>query len=214
MSNLGWRMQQNSGTAVPAQNIGAFVQDTVVDPSTGVGLVSSASFLRRFAAFATDQFILIMTAALMGGLSAYYGHLFATDGESFVGLFKGIQTYLITPIYFIGFWVFTKGETPGKMLFNIRIVKVDESVPTAGTFVIRFVGYLISAVIFWLGFIWAAFDSEHQALHDKLAGTLVVKLDSDHSHRSGKILMFIVGYIIFVFISLAIIIFLGIKLRN
>jgi uncharacterized RDD family membrane protein YckC len=34
-----------------------------------------------------------------------------------------------------------------------------------------------------LGFIWIAIDSDHQAWHDKIAGTVVVKVPKQLSHR-------------------------------
>ena len=37
------------------------------------------------------------------------------------------------------------------------------------------VGYWISTVIFFLGFIWAAFDKNKEAWHNKIFGTGVVK---------------------------------------
>jgi len=39
------------------------------------------------------------------------------------------------------------------------------------------VGYLISALIFYLGFIWIAFDRKKQGWHDKIAGTCVIKIN-------------------------------------
>jgi len=36
---------------------------------------------------------------------------------------------------------------------------------------------LISALIFGSGFIWALFDHDGQFLHDRLAGTRIIKLD-------------------------------------
>lgn len=43
--------------------------------------------------------------------------------------------------------------------------------------VVRYIGYLISGVVFCLGFLWAAWDSKKQGWHDKMAGTIVVPTD-------------------------------------
>ncbi|MBW2651381.1 MAG: RDD family protein [Deltaproteobacteria bacterium] len=37
------------------------------------------------------------------------------------------------------------------------------------------VGYIISKLPFFLGFIWVAFDGRKQGWHDKIAGTYVIK---------------------------------------
>jgi uncharacterized RDD family membrane protein YckC len=37
-------------------------------------------------------------------------------------------------------------------------------------------GYIVSALTLYIGFIWVAFDEHKQGLHDKIADTYVVKL--------------------------------------
>ncbi len=41
---------------------------------------------------------------------------------------------------------------------------------------VRYVLAWISLLAAGLGFVWAAFDREHQFLHDRLAGTRIVKI--------------------------------------
>jgi uncharacterized RDD family membrane protein YckC len=41
----------------------------------------------------------------------------------------------------------------------------------------RYIGYFIDSFVFGLGWIWAAFDPERQAWHDKLARTYVVSVE-------------------------------------
>ena len=73
------------------------------------------------------------------------------------------------------FWVY-KQATPGKMLFGVKIVDADTGgPPSVGQCIGRYLGYIVSGVLFLLGFIWVAFDSRKQGFHDKLAGTLVVQ---------------------------------------
>ena len=61
------------------------------------------------------------------------------------------------------------------MLFAAKIVDAktgDE--PSIMQFIIRYAGYYISSFLM-IGFIWIIFDSKNQGLHDKLAGTVVVR---------------------------------------
>ncbi|MGH9818982.1 MAG: RDD family protein [Pyrinomonadaceae bacterium] len=67
------------------------------------------------------------------------------------------------------------GQTIGKMLTGIRIVKMDGSSVSFGTILLRdLVGYLITGVTLGLGFIFSIFSSKGRALHDYIAGTVVV----------------------------------------
>jgi uncharacterized RDD family membrane protein YckC len=89
--------------------------------------------------------------------------------------YQGIST-LLQAAYFTYFWSAAgKGQTLGSRVLNIRVVKTDGSyLDYAGAF-IRFIGFLISCLAFFLGVIWAAFDAQKQGWHDKIAGTYVVK---------------------------------------
>ena len=78
-------------------------------------------------------------------------------------------------VYFVGFWAW-RGQTPGMIPFRMRIVRAaDGSRPDWVIALLRYVGLIISIVVFLLGVIWAAFDGRKQGWHDKIAGTLVVR---------------------------------------
>jgi uncharacterized RDD family membrane protein YckC len=73
------------------------------------------------------------------------------------------------------FWRY-KGATPGKMLMGLRIVDADTHGPVPfGRLVLRMLGYLLSALPLFLGFVWVAFDKRKQGFHDKIARTLVLQ---------------------------------------
>jgi len=61
-------------------------------------------------------------------------------------------------------------------LTGIKVVQRDGNLQSYVRAALRgTVGYWISALIFGLGFIWAAFDSEKEAWHDKIFDTSVVE---------------------------------------
>jgi uncharacterized RDD family membrane protein YckC len=71
----------------------------------------------------------------------------------------------------------SRGATLGRRLVGIRVVDADTGEPLKpGQALIRYVGYIISGLPIFIGFIWAAFDSRKQGWMDKLAGTQVVKV--------------------------------------
>lgn len=81
---------------------------------------------------------------------------------------------VISTIYYVFFLVRTNGQTPGKQILGMRIVKKDGTPITVMDALMRnVIGYTLSG-IFALGYIWAFFDSEKQAWHDKIAGTVVI----------------------------------------
>ena len=92
-----------------------------------------------------------------------------------IGLFLGL-TLLAFVIYALYYSLQTaRGATVGKRVFGLRVVTAEGQVPGFGRALLRHtIGYLISS-IFLLGFIWIAFDPQHQGWHDKIAGTYVVR---------------------------------------
>lgn len=83
---------------------------------------------------------------------------------------------LVSVIYFIGYWT-KSGQTVGKLVLGIRIIRPDGSALSWGRAVLRYVGYLISGLVLSLGFLWLAFDRKRQGWHDKIANTVVVQAD-------------------------------------
>lgn len=75
----------------------------------------------------------------------------------------------------IGFWVY-RSATPGKIFMKIKIV--DERTndkPSTIRLVVRCFSYIISLLPLGLGFIMIYYSKKHQGLHDKIAGTAVIK---------------------------------------
>jgi uncharacterized RDD family membrane protein YckC len=66
------------------------------------------------------------------------------------------------------------GQTLGKMALGVRVVADDGAVPP-GAAALRAVTSLAGAALGGLGFLPALFDGDHRGLHDRLAGTRVVR---------------------------------------
>ena len=66
------------------------------------------------------------------------------------------------------------GQTLGKMALGVRVVADDGAVPP-GTAALRAMTSLAGAALGGLGFLPALFDGDHRGLHDRLAGTRVVR---------------------------------------
>jgi uncharacterized RDD family membrane protein YckC len=92
----------------------------------------------------------------------------------FIMIFISIS-WFIEIAYLVAFWAW-RGQTPGKLLTGIKIIRTDSSPITWRYALLRYLGYIISTITFFIGFIWIAFDDRKQGLHDKIADTYVVKL--------------------------------------
>ena len=83
--------------------------------------------------------------------------------------------FLTALAYFVGMWTW-KGTTIGGALFGLRIVRVDGQQLTVLIAVVRALAGLFSIFFLFLGILWIAWDSEKQGWHDRLAGTVVLRL--------------------------------------
>jgi uncharacterized RDD family membrane protein YckC len=69
-----------------------------------------------------------------------------------------------------------RGSTVGDIVCNLRVVRDDGREMDWPTAVVRALGCFLSFIVMFLGFIWIAFDGQRQGWHDKIAGTLVVRV--------------------------------------
>ncbi|MBI5184715.1 MAG: RDD family protein [Nitrospinae bacterium] len=95
-----------------------------------------------------------------------------------------IMLYLCMFFATLAFWGFyftffhwTSGQTLGKYILGIKVVRLDGSLPGPGGAFVRCIGFMFGLSLFGLGLLWAVFDKDGRAWHDKIAGTIVVKGD-------------------------------------
>jgi len=146
---------------------------------------SFGGFWRRVMALFIDKMILlsIILMTLFVGLLALWigyplrlGEFFPEElwqlSVRFV-IAYGLMALLIHMMYFTYFHG-TTGQTPGKMIFGLRVIQATGESMTLGIAFLRWTGYFVSTFFCYLGFLWVAFDPQKQGWHDKIAGTVVV----------------------------------------
>jgi len=82
---------------------------------------------------------------------------------------------LLLAIYGAVMWKL-RGSTVGGIVCDLKVVRVDGRPVDWETAIVRALGCFLSLAVAGLGFIWIAFDDAQQAWHDKIAGTVVVRV--------------------------------------
>ncbi len=133
-----------------------------------------APFMLRCGAVLIDYILLICVPVigfLLGRSFSYDGAKLLNSEVSNAGWLIMILLALTT---FVIFPLFT-GKSLGKMLTGLRIVKADGNPASLSALLIRhLVGYPLTILTFGLGFLLSVFNGKGRALHDYLAGTIVV----------------------------------------
>ncbi|HLL83312.1 MAG TPA: RDD family protein, partial [Longimicrobium sp.] len=80
-----------------------------------------------------------------------------------------------TGLYFTAFTALWRGQTPGKRLLGVRVLRLDGKPLTMWGSFERFGGYAAGLVTGLLGFAQVFWDRNRQAIHDKISETVVVR---------------------------------------
>jgi uncharacterized RDD family membrane protein YckC len=181
---------------------GAGLYDAPPADEGGVGLFDYAGFWLRVAAYVIDSIILNVGFFAMGclmsmlGMAAvlptmpaatgyggygygYGGPELSNASSTAMGIIMVIfyaATLIIPWLYFALMESSSRQATLGKMAVRLQVTDVDGNRLSFLRASGRFFGKILSAIPCSIGFIMAGFTEKKQALHDILAGTLVVRM--------------------------------------
>jgi len=149
---------------------------------------TKAGLGRRFFALVLDYFILeILIAAATypfeEKLSRTYLNSLSTlplgDMDKLADIMELLLYYCLISLALWGFYFtffhWTTGQTIGKKILNIQVVRMDGSPLDFLDALGRWIGFMFGLCLFGLGLLWALFNKDGRALHDKLAGTMVIR---------------------------------------
>lgn len=147
---------------------------------TGAARRTDAQFERLRAPFLLRCGALLLDYTLLVGLLAFITLLARIFGESPVGsgfvLTVGYLTAAALAVINFVLVAGLSGRTLGKWMTGLRIERRDGEPLSFGRALVRHLaGYPLTLLTFGVGFLFAAFDSQGRALHDLLAGTVVVR---------------------------------------
>jgi uncharacterized RDD family membrane protein YckC len=137
-----------------------------------------AGFWLRFAAIIVDGIIFLPLSIVSYLLQSAANHVDEPSAKILLGLFMicyGIFEIVARWLYFALMESSSWQATLGKRLLGIRVTSLDGQRIGFGRATGRYFGKILSALILFVGFIMAGLTERKQALHDMLAGTLVVR---------------------------------------
>lgn len=130
-----------------------------------------AGFGKRFLAYFIDMVIL-----------NFIGWLFSL----IIGVYSYLVLIIIQWIYFSLMESSEKQATLGKLLFEIIVTDIDGERLTFGRATARFFSKFLSYLSFFVGFFLATQTERSQALHDIIAGTLVIEKQTSLSYDTKQ----------------------------
>lgn len=126
----------------------------------GLAKYPRASFLDRLAAFTLDCILVAIANAVLD-MSRHDGFFF-----------------LLLLTYHIAFWAW-RGTTLGGIICNLRVIRTHGAELRPPDAIVRGLSSVFSIAALGIGCLWMLQDPERQMWHDKIAGTLVVKVPRD-----------------------------------
>lgn len=133
-----------------------------------------APFLLRCGSLLIDYILIVSVptiSVLLGRFIGYDGSKLLNSEIHNAGwlimILLAVTNFIIFPMF--------SGQSIGKLLTGLRITNKDGTMPGFSSLLLRHViGYPITLLTGGLGFLLAAFTPSGRALHDFLAGTIVV----------------------------------------
>ncbi|MEK6335492.1 MAG: RDD family protein [Acidobacteriota bacterium] len=140
-----------------------------------------AGFWLRFVAYLVDG---LLMAAVCFPLGLVFGLAIAASGGDENSPVLELANMLSNLVSIAAGWLYHSllessswQGTVGKKLLGLKVTDLDGRRIGFGRATGRYFGSILSGMICFIGFIMVAFTEKQQALHDMMAGTLVIRGD-------------------------------------
>lgn len=130
-------------------------------------LLRCGALLIDYVLFISAPVIALITGRFMGddGVKLLDGTL--SNVGWLIAFLIGLTNFVLLPMF--------TGQSIGKMLTGLSVVKKDGRVPSFGNLILRhFLGYPLTFLTAGLGFLVSVINAKGRALHDFIAGTVVI----------------------------------------
>ena len=137
-----------------------------------------AGFWKRFVAYIIDGFLINIVMTIVGyALGIGYMSRLGDAGTGRSAAYSIISVVLVY-LYFALMESSSQQATLVKLALSIKVTDLDGRRFSFGKATVRYWSKILSTLILLIGFIMAGFTERKQALHDLIAGTLVVNKNS------------------------------------
>ena len=142
-----------------------------------------APFLLRCGALLVDYLLIVTFPAVF----LVFGRLSGDDGARLlsgswntvgwlIGLLFAVTNIVVLPVF--------SGQSFGKIVTGIRVVALNGSAPLHKKMFLRqTLGYIVTGLSAGFGFLFSIFSNKGRALHDYIAGTVVIYADRNVRDR-------------------------------
>ena len=152
----------------PATDAHAQIQPAPSGSESQPGLYPVASIDDRRLAAVIDLLCLLFA---YGGFLGLFGSLGGHFTLSKLSAAICVTTFSTVYLQYFALFSIFGGTTPGMMMRALQVVSFSGEPPTSRQMLLRSVGYMLSAGAFFLGFLWAIWDSDELTWHDRLSRT-------------------------------------------
>ncbi|MBT8145539.1 MAG: RDD family protein [Gammaproteobacteria bacterium] len=144
-----------------------------------------AGLFRRLAALLYDGFLVVAIWMLVGLVLQL---IFGTEGnrledgvvqtDPVMGTVLFAAMLISATVFYLWFWC-KSGQTLGMLAWRIRVQDYKGQLLTPGRALLRLLLAWPSFFLFGLGYLWLFVDKDHDAAHDRLSKTRVVRLPKE-----------------------------------
>ena len=157
--------------ASPAPAASWTAPEAVPGPAPGVEFAEPGARLVGYIIDIVINVVIVVVLSIIGVIFAVTVPILA--------VIPFLAVIIIPLIYFPYFWSregASNGQTPGMKQMGIRVVRDTDGGPiTIGPAILRLLGYWVSGLVFYIGYIWIFIDKRRRGWFDLIAGTVVVK---------------------------------------
>jgi uncharacterized RDD family membrane protein YckC len=150
-------------------------EETSIFPEVAV---TYATFGQRFGALLIDYIILLIPGIILSfivGNDTIVGDLYKYREIRVAATYHDLISTIMSWLYFAGMEASRAQATVGKQALGIKVTTLNGERITFGRATGRYFSKFISGIILLFGYFMVLWDPKNQGLHDRIAGTLVLK---------------------------------------
>jgi uncharacterized RDD family membrane protein YckC len=144
-------------------------------PSVHTGLFPVASLEDRRRALWIDAACL---AFAYGGFLALFGSLGGHFAFNKLSAAVCFFSFAFVYLQYFGLFTIFGGSTPGMMVGGLQVASFSGDLPTPRQYLLRAIGYLLSAGTGFLGFLWVFWDEDGLTWHDRISNTYLATIET------------------------------------